>query len=282
MPVLGSFCNLGPMLSPSRVLILSRGVSVNITTLSSPYPLHTMMALAQRIDNACETTFRRCYHLYTRRMRPNLPCQRTCFLSQTPAQTIHQFHTSSSRSSALFNLGGLSTSRESQYLSKERGIPRTEFSPHLELIRSSEVDTQRAPGSNKASHPAPKTIHSSAKEEVKSQTTHDVHITIPLQEYNNLKSRLLKHENGDKKHKSRDTTLGDTVFGATIMAIVLYWYRTVGAISAKEKADLGTAPPKPETTAEADISPDPAVHIPQDARTAQSRTLSRLFWAAED
>lgn len=61
------------------------------------------------------------------------------------------FHTSQRLSSSLFNLGSLSTSRESQYLSKERGIPRTEFSPHLELIRSSEVDTQRAPGSRKAS-----------------------------------------------------------------------------------------------------------------------------------
>ena len=38
------------------------------------------------------------------------------------------------------NLQGLATSRESQFLSKERKIPRTEFSPQLQLIRSSEVD----------------------------------------------------------------------------------------------------------------------------------------------
>ena len=43
-------------------------------------------------------------------------------------------------SNSILNLSGLSTSRESRFLSKERGIPRTEFSPHLELIRSSEVD----------------------------------------------------------------------------------------------------------------------------------------------
>ena len=43
-------------------------------------------------------------------------------------------------SGSLFNLAGLSTSRESGFLSKERGIPRTEFSPHLELIRLSEVE----------------------------------------------------------------------------------------------------------------------------------------------
>ena len=43
-------------------------------------------------------------------------------------------------SGSLFNLSGLSHSRESGFLSKERGIPRTEFAPHLELIRSSEVE----------------------------------------------------------------------------------------------------------------------------------------------
>ncbi|KAL8950595.1 MAG: hypothetical protein Q9222_003375 [Ikaeria aurantiellina] len=46
--------------------------------------------------------------------------------------------------SPLLNLAGLSTSRECQFLSKERGIPRTEFSPHLELIKSSEVTPFRA------------------------------------------------------------------------------------------------------------------------------------------
>ena len=43
-------------------------------------------------------------------------------------------------SGSLFNLSGLSHSRESGFLSKERGIPRTEFAPHLELIRLSEVE----------------------------------------------------------------------------------------------------------------------------------------------
>lgn len=50
------------------------------------------------------------------------------------------FHSTGCRASgSLLNLSGLSISRESRFLSKERGIPRTEFSPHLELIRSSEV-----------------------------------------------------------------------------------------------------------------------------------------------
>ena len=51
-------------------------------------------------------------------------------------------HTTSRRysSGSFFNLSGLSHSRESGFLSKERGIPRTEFAPHLELIRLSEVE----------------------------------------------------------------------------------------------------------------------------------------------
>ena len=57
------------------------------------------------------------------------------------SRSLRQLHSSSHRASgSILNLGGLSVSRESRFLSKERGIPRTEFSPHLELIRSSEVD----------------------------------------------------------------------------------------------------------------------------------------------
>ena len=53
-----------------------------------------------------------------------------------------QLHTTSRlySSGSLFNISGLSHSRESGFLSKERGIPRTEFAPHLELIRLSEVE----------------------------------------------------------------------------------------------------------------------------------------------
>ena len=61
---------------------------------------------------------------------------------------------------SFFNLGGLSISRESQFLSKERGLPRVDFSPHLELIRSSEVDTQRIPSFNEVPNPARKPFQS--------------------------------------------------------------------------------------------------------------------------
>lgn len=53
-------------------------------------------------------------------------------------------------SGAFFNLGGLGASREAQYLSKERGIPRTEYNSNIHLIRSSEVDPfAPAPGSTR-------------------------------------------------------------------------------------------------------------------------------------
>ncbi|KAI4275372.1 MAG: hypothetical protein LQ337_003279 [Flavoplaca oasis] len=50
------------------------------------------------------------------------------------------FHNSPSLAgSPFFDLTRLSASRESQHLSKEKGRPRTEFAPHLELIKESEV-----------------------------------------------------------------------------------------------------------------------------------------------
>lgn len=57
-----------------------------------------------------------------------------------PSPTTRLFHTSTPSRSALFNLGGLAASREGQYLSRERGIPRTEYSSNIHLIRASEVD----------------------------------------------------------------------------------------------------------------------------------------------
>lgn len=54
-------------------------------------------------------------------------------------------------SGGLFNLGGLGASREAQYLSRERGIPRTEYNSNIHLIRSSEVDPfAPVPGSTRA------------------------------------------------------------------------------------------------------------------------------------
>ena len=71
--------------------------------------------------------------------------------------------------SAFFDLGRLSVSRESQHLSKEKGRPRTEFAPHLELIKSSEV----APFARK-SDGVGKTANSESHGEVGRKVTEEI------------------------------------------------------------------------------------------------------------
>ncbi|KAI4223307.1 MAG: hypothetical protein L6R36_005511 [Xanthoria steineri] len=71
--------------------------------------------------------------------------------------------------SAFFDLGRLSVSRESQHLSKEKGRPRTEFAPHLELINSSEV----APFARK-SHGVGKTANSETHGEVERKVAEEM------------------------------------------------------------------------------------------------------------
>lgn len=53
---------------------------------------------------------------------------------------------------SIFDLSNLSISRESRFLAKTQGRPRTHFSPHLELIRSSEVEpfTEKDPKGEEA------------------------------------------------------------------------------------------------------------------------------------
>ena len=83
-----------------------------------------------------------CWALYGPRLYlPALPRLRTS-LQRRP------FHATPSYAAASFlDLSNLSISRESRFLAKSQGRPRTHFSPHLELIRSSEVDpfTERGP-----------------------------------------------------------------------------------------------------------------------------------------
>ncbi|KAL8833891.1 MAG: hypothetical protein Q9170_004038 [Blastenia crenularia] len=104
------------------------------------------------------------------------------------SQSHRAITTSSSLSSALFNLGGLSTSRESQYLAKEQGRPRTEYSPHLELIRSSEVDTQQSAGSSRVANLNAKELRAARGNVVISST--DGLVTLPQAMYLDLKNEV--------------------------------------------------------------------------------------------
>lgn len=75
---------------------------------------------------------------------------RSCVYPPAGRLCPRTFSTTTPSLSALFNLNGLAHSRESQYLSKERGLPRTEYSSTIQLIRSSEVDPfPNAPGASK-------------------------------------------------------------------------------------------------------------------------------------
>jgi len=57
-----------------------------------------------------------------------------------------QFHSNPTPSaSILFQLQGLSNSREGQWLAKASGLPRQEYSAALQLIKSSEVDPFKKP-----------------------------------------------------------------------------------------------------------------------------------------
>lgn len=111
---------------------------------------------------------------------------RRCFL--------RTFTTTTPLCSILFNLGGLASSRESQYLSREHGIPRTEYSSNIHLIRSSEVDPfAPAPGASKhakatnhndpprrATTAAPTTRLLPKREERTKGTTHDYQASVDL------------------------------------------------------------------------------------------------------
>ena len=66
---------------------------------------------------------------------------RRCPQTNCPSSPYRAFQTSSYLAASSFlDLGNLSISRESRYLAKAQGRPRTEFSPYLDLIRSSEVE----------------------------------------------------------------------------------------------------------------------------------------------
>ena len=64
---------------------------------------------------------------------------------------------------SFFNLAARATSRESQYFSKERRLPHTEYASHVQLIRSSEVDVFGSTAPGASSGASTKTLHSRAK-----------------------------------------------------------------------------------------------------------------------
>lgn len=233
-----------------------------------------------------------------------------CYLSVLPLQPHHRIHTSGSLSSSLFNLGGLSTSRESQYLAKERGMPRTEFSPHLELIRSSEVDTQQASGSIKASAPILKR-QKPARGSVVTNST-DGFVTIPQTVYRDLKDGIKTLEkrlemsertsqqllNSYQKRTREGITLGGICLLLTLAVVYFekiqnFRLSTLQALGAdhEEKTSLAEEKSRQKSTSQSlgitwpvGLDADFAKSSVQTAQAPEARqpwTLSRLLWAAD-
>ena len=105
-------------------------------------------------------------------------------------------------SGSLFNLSGLSTSRESGFLSKERGIPRTEFSPHLELIRLSEVEPfaeKKLPPDSLQPSPA------TSRKPVQQSDYSDISVAYLIKELESTKSAKEEGErlNRELRHKTK-------------------------------------------------------------------------------
>ncbi|KAI4116371.1 MAG: hypothetical protein LQ338_007726 [Usnochroma carphineum] len=235
------------------------------------------------------------------------PAQCTNTRVAFPAPRRRGFHTSNRLSSSLFNLGGLSTSRESQYLAKERGIPRTEFSPHLELIRSSEVDTQRAPGSSKAPMrtAVPKTT-------ISGSSASSGLITIPDVVYSDFKSRIKKLEEQLAQSEKASRQLltqyqkrmkeGMILGGVCLLLALAVLYaeetqklKTLALQAwrtgrqeqapAQESLEIQTRLLGSESAEKLNTMQDtPAFHRTSecDAESKQPWTFSRLFWAAKD
>ena len=131
------------------------------------------------------------------------PLSSSCLLKAPSSQRRHDLHTTSRRlGSPLHNLSGLSASREAQHLSKERGIPRTEFSASLELLKSSEVDPFGGPGSSRAaSTVAPEQPVPAIEESVKS----------PEQDVQQLQNTLDKVKAQGRRHRERNKEQAVTI-----------------------------------------------------------------------
>ena len=210
-----------------------------------------------------------------------------------PAPPHHGFHTSRVLSSALFNLGGLSTSRENQFLSKEKGRPRTEFSPHLELIRSSEVDTQQRPNASESTpvavNPASTLIDTRKFREDVAKNV----VAMPKAKHEALLAEIatLKEKLGgaerDLEHRrnQRDWVIAALICGAIYMAGYEQgsWYLG-GARKGTQQSEQDKQRGGEESSRW--VLPQDVEHTMQIQINSESRswrgTLFKLFWAGKN
>lgn len=119
---------------------------------------------------------------------------------RSPLPSARLFHSTTPARSALFNLGGLAASREGQYLSRERGIPRTEYSSNIHLIRSSEVDPfAPAPGATRYANAAVGRTESPTSRTLRTKAASAVPNATP-----ESKPRILLKKSAGEKGKERN------------------------------------------------------------------------------
>lgn len=265
------------------------------------------MSLLPALSSTAAMSSRRSYRLLCNlpTVGPSLECSRYPRAPIPPSPQPHRgFHSSQRRrNGSFFNLGGLSTSRECQYLAKERGMPRTDFSPNLELIRSSEVDTQGGPGSRRFSIKEETPIADGKVELLSSVEVGPIkdpiqtHLEAELQKRDEaLRDAKLAHDKlileYDKRSKNETLTVGAAAF-ILVGMVLLGDFRDKNLPTRRrldsariEQGTVAFSQGEQDATTEKAMPGIPLVsansyELPEEIAVAPSPgILSRLLWAS--
>ena len=202
-------------------------------------------------------------------------------------------------SGSLFNLSGLSTSRESRFLSKERGIPRTEFSPHLELIRLSEVEPfaeKKLPTHSLQLSPAP------SHKPTQQSGHNDISVAYLIKELENTKLAKEEAERLNRELRQKTKVVEEklegfwerlaalSIFAAIGSMLGLYYRRELYDFILQLRPDaqgLKTASNPPSELADGEQSteipatpPEKPSPLTLDQNVDHASFWQRMFWAS--
>lgn len=167
-------------------------------------------------------------------------------------------------------------------------MPRTEFSPHLELIRSSEVDPHGGPGSRGVSTISTRTTAALIPEIIEAEAR----IKVVEETCKGLKAEF---ERAKEEMRSRHDLLKILATGLATLCILLVlfdngtrWFQSLVAEAGKVRAEPAarhTVQQREDweiNSASMPSAPVPANFKENAAVTKPSTTMSRLFWAKSD
>ena len=260
--------------------------------------------MAVSLQSAGNTVLRQPYSVVRRNHRPArfYPSPGNATALVVPSFTRGFHCTTRCAGSSILNLSGLSTSRESRFLAKERGIPRTEFSPHLELIRSSEVEPFTG-----------RDASSAAQSSFTLSPGHTTGVDNPLSVAYLIKeldaTRVLQAETANAlrdlqtKHKSRERDAVNLSFVTVLLIVgivnasalkemaepILQRYRNAKEAALAKYCRLMSHPPiqshkssGSSSTPGAEDFSDATPRLEFDAQSTSAGWLHRLFWASPD